>query len=171
MNIVARARPDIAWASARVGPGLATPLLNVELKNAVSTYLGAIYLVEKMIYWSFFRYFLAIFGFLNFISLTCLNWACGHRCYLKKHFNLSWSKVITSSKKGFGLLSAADVSCWRLVCVAKVGEWFLIDMGVITDEQIMTSTKPWSVTRIAVNCTLMVLINRSFKQRYVIFVF
>ena len=27
MNIFVRARPSIAWASARVGPGLATPLL------------------------------------------------------------------------------------------------------------------------------------------------
>ena len=128
-------------------------------------------LVEKMIYWSFVWYFVAIFAFLNFISLSCLDWACGQLCYLKKHFNLRWSKLMTSSKKGFGLWSAVDVSFWRLVCVAKVGVWMLIGMRVITDEQIMTSAKAWSVTRMAANCILMVLINRRFKRRYVIFVF
>ena len=127
--------------------------------------------IEKMIIWCFYRYFLAILAIFNFISLSCLDWAFGQRCYLKKHFNLSWSKLITSSKKGLGLWSVVDVSCWRLVCAAKVGVWLLIGMRVITDEQIMTCTKPWSVTRIAVNCILMVLINRSFKRRYVIFVF
>ena len=136
--------------------------MNVELQNAVM-YIFWCNLVEKMIYSSFYWYFLDIFAFLNFISLSCLDWAFGQRCYLKKHFNLSWSKLITSSKKGLGLWSVVDVSCWRLVCVAKVGVWLLIGMGVVTDVQIMTSTKGWSPTRMAVNCIFMVSINRSFK--------
>ena len=143
--------------------------MNVELKNAVM-YIFWCNLVEKIIYSSFYWYFLDIFAFLYFISLSCLDWTFGQRCYLKKHFNFGWSKVITSSKKGFGLWSAVVVSCWRLICAAKVGVWLLIGMRVITDVQIMTSAKGWSVTRIAVNCMLMVL-NRSFKRRYVIFVF
>ena len=144
--------------------------MNVELKNAVM-YIFWCNLIEKMIYWCFYWYFLTIFAIFNFISLSCLDWAFGQRLYLKKNFNLSWGKLMTSSKKGMGLWSAVDVSCWRLVCAAKVGEWLLIGMRVITDVQITTSTKAWSVTRTAVNCMLMVLINRSFKRRYVIFVF
>ena len=111
----------------------------------------------------FFWLFLLVF--LNFIFLSCLDWACDQRCYLMKYFNFIGCKVITSSKKGLGLWSAVDVSCWRLVCGAKVRAWLLIDMRVITDVQITTFTKMWSVTRMAVNCLLMVLINRSFKRR------
>ena len=143
--------------------------MNLKLKNAV-IYIFWCNLVEKMIYSSFYWYFLDIFAFINFISLSCLDWAFGQRCYLKKHFNFGWCKVITSSKKGLGLLSAVVVSCWRLVCVAKVAVWMLIGMRVITDVQIMTSAKGWSVTRIAANCMLTFL-NRRFKRRYVIFVF
>ena len=110
----------------------------------------------------FFGYFC---WFFNFIFLSCLDWACDQRCYLMKYFNFIGCKVITSSKKGLGLWSAVDVSCWRLVCGAKVRAWLLIDMRVITDVQITTFTKMWSVTRMAVNCLLMVLINRSFKRR------
>ena len=145
--------------------------MNVEQKKNAVMYVFWCNLVEKMIYLSFYWYFLDIFAFLNFISLSCLDWAFGQRCYLKKHFNFSWCKVITSSKKGLGLLSAVVETCWRLVCVAKVGVWSLIGMRVIADVQIMTCTKGWSVTRIAANCILMVLINSSFKRRYVIFVF
>ena len=109
-------------------------------------------------------FWLFLLGFLNFIFLSCLDWACGQRCYLIKYFNFIGCKVITSSKKGLGLWSVEDVSCWRLVYAAKVGVWLLIDMRVVTDVQIMTSTKGWSVTRIAINCKFMVLINRSFKR-------
>ena len=143
--------------------------MKLKLRNAVM-YIFWCNLVEKIIYSSFYWYFLDIFAFLNCISLSCLDWACGQRCYLKKHFNFGCCKVITSSKKGLGLLSVVEVSCWRLVCVAKVAVWLLIGMRVITDVQIMTCTKGWSVTRTAQNCILMVL-NRSFKRRYVIFVF
>ena len=117
----------------------------------------------------FFGYFCVCF-FKNFISLTCLDWSCGQWCYLKKHFNFSWSKVITSSKKRLGLWSAGEVSCRRLVCVAKVAGWLLVGIRVITDVEIMTSTKGCSLNRTAQNCILMV-INRRFKRRYVIFVF
>ena len=145
-------------------------LLNVELQNAVM-YIFWCNLVEKMIdwsfYWHFFDYF---FFFFNFISSSCFDLAFGQRCYLKKHFNISWCKVITSSKKGIGLWSVIVVSWWRLVCVAKVGVWLLIGTRVITDVQIMTSTKAWSLTRMAANCILMFL-NRRFKRSYVIFVF
>ena len=112
----------------------------------------------------FFGYFC---WFFNFIFLSCLDWACDQRCYLIKYFNFIWCKVITSSKKGFSLWSVENLSCWRLVCGAKVGAWFLIDilfLGRLTDPQI-TCTKAWSATRIAVNCILMVSINRSFKWR------
>ena len=88
-----------------------------------------------------------------------------------KCLNFIGCKVITSSKKGMDLWSVEDVSCWRLVCVAKVGVRLLIGMRVVTDVEIMTSAKGWSVTRMAVNCILVVLINRSFKRRYVAFVF
>ena len=137
--------------------------MKVKLQNEVM-YIFWCNLVEKMIYSSFYCYFLDIFAFLNFISLSCLDWAFGQRCYLKKHFNFGWCKVITSSKKGLGA-----VSWWRLVCVAKVAVWMLIGMRVITDVQIMTSAKAWAVTRTAVNCKFIVL--NSFKRRYVIFVF
>ena len=143
--------------------------MNVEQKKNAVMYVFWCNLVEKMIYLSFYWYFLDIFAFLNFISLSCLDWAFGQRCYLKKHFNFGWCKVITSSKKGFGLRSVVVVSCWRLVCVAKVAVWLLIGMRVSTDVNV-TSTKAWSVSRMADNCILMVL-NRSFKRRYVIFVF
>ena len=139
--------------------------MNLKLKNAVM-YIFWYNLVEKIIYWCFYWYFC----FFKVISLSCLDWAFGQRFYLKKYFNLSWGKLMTSSKKGSGLWSAVDVSWWRLVCVAKVAVWLLIGMRVITDVQIMTSAKAWSVTRMAVNCTLTFL-NRSFKWRYVIFVF
>ena len=110
-------------------------------------------------------FWLFLLRFFNFIFLSCLDWACGQRCYLIKYFNFIGCKVKTSSKKGAGLWSVEDVSCWRLVCVAKVGVWLLIDMRVVTDVQIITSTKAWSVTRSAVNSILMVLINRSFEWR------
>ena len=143
--------------------------MNVELQITVM-YIFWCNLIEKLIYWSFYWYFFGHFCFfLNFISSSCFDLAFGQWCYLKKHFNISWCKLITSSKKGFGLRSVVVVSCWRLVCVAKVGEW-LLSWRVINDEQIMTSAKAWSVTRMAVNCMLMVL-NRSFKRWYVIFVF
>ena len=145
-------------------------MLNYKTRSCI--YFGATLLRKWSIDLSIdiFLAILAIFAFLNFISSSCFDLAFGQRCYLKKHFNISWCKVITSSKKRFGLWSAADVSCWRLICVAKVGVWLSIAMRVITDVQVMTWTKGWSVTRIAQNCTLMVL-NRSFKRRYVIFVF
>ena len=129
---------------------------------------GAI-LLRKWSIHLFIDIFWLFFVFFNFISWSCLDWACGQRCYLKKHFNFGWCKVITSSKKGFGLRSVVVVSCWRLVCVAKVAVWLLIGMRVSTDVNV-TSTKAWSVSRMADNCILMVL-NRSFKRRYVIFVF
>ena len=93
--------------------------------------------------------------FLNFIFLSCLDWACGQRCYLMKYFNFIGCKVITSSKKGVDLWSVKDVSCWRLVCVAKVVVWLLISMRVVTDVQMTIFPKVWSVTRIAVKCILL----------------
>ena len=92
----------------------------------------------------FFCYF--SFSFICFWVVWIL--ACGQRCYLIEYFNFSWYKFKTSSKKGFCLFSAIDVSFWKLIYLAKVGEWMLIVMRVITDEQIITKTKAWCDTRI-----------------------
>ena len=142
-------------------------MLNYKTRSC--TYFGATLLTKGSIDLSIDVLWLFLL-FFNFISSSCFDLAFGQWCYLKKHFNISWCKVTTSSKKGLGLWSAVDVSWWRLVCVAKVAVWLLIGMRLITDAEIRTCTKGWSVTRITENCILMVL-NRSFKRRYVIFVF
>ena len=142
-------------------------MLNYKTRSC--TYFGATLLRKWSNDLSIDIYLAIFYFFFNFISSSCFDLAFGQQCYLRKHFNISWCKLKTSSKKGFGLWSAVDVSWWRLVCVAKVGVWLLIGIRVITDVKI-TSTKGWSVTRTPQNWSLMVL-NRSFKRRYVIFVF
>ena len=89
--------------------------------------------------------------------------------YSVKYLNFCWCKVVATSKQRLGLLSARLIPSWWLVCVAKVTIRALVSVGIVSDAQIMTSTKCCSVRRTTVDCVAIFTVNnRTFEWLHVV---
>ena len=101
-----------------------------------------------------------ILGFLFFAE--CCN-------SLVKNFNFCWCEIVATSKQRLGLWSIILIPSWWLVCVGKVTIRALVSVGIVSDVQIMTSTKCCSARRITVDCVGTLIVNdRTFEWLHVV---
>ena len=103
---------------------------------------------------------MSILGFVFFVK--CCN-------YSVKYFNFCWCEVAATTKQRLGLLSVILIPSWWLVCVAKVTIRVLVSVGIVSDDQIKTSTKYCSARRITVDCVAIFPVNdRTFEWLHVV---
>jgi hypothetical protein len=68
------------------------------------------------------------------------------------------------------LFTVIAITRRKLICVSKIAVG-LINLRIVTNEQIMTSTKGWSITRATVDCILFqTLLDVGNKWRKVVLV-
>ena len=117
----------------------------------------------------------ALFAIINF-SEDCNNFrihvfveCCD---YLVKYFYFCRCEVFATSKQRLGLLGAILIPWRRLICVTKVARWTLVAVGIVTDEQITTSTKYCSIVRrMTVDCVVIFTVNDwTFERLHVVWV-
>ena len=79
--------------------------------------------------------------------------------YSVKYFNFCWCEGVATSKQRLDLLSVILIPSWWLVCVAKITIRVLVSVGIVIDDQIMTSAKCCSVRRMTVDCVAIFAVN------------
>ena len=65
-----------------------------------------------------------------------------------------WELVLTS-KKVLCLFTAIDITRRKLICVSKITVWWLTNLRIVTNVEITTSSKDWSITRGTEYCMLL----------------
>ena len=107
-----------------------------------------------------FHRIVSILGFVFFVE--CCN-------YSVKYFNFCWCEFVATSKQRLGLLNAILIPSWWLACVAKVIIRALVSVGIVSDVQIMTSTKRCSEGRTTEDCIAISTVNdRTFEWLHVL---